>query len=432
MQALENTGRRSWVNTYPLCPNARMDEQNHQVQSRNGVIRLLGWNQYPQTSTAAANNRRNDRKCVQARGNSHMRRLKLLSLLSISSLALLVSGCGGGNSIGHTTQTTTFDNPGTQTVGVSLTLSATANSGLTVSFTSATPTVCTISGTPPTLGDAGTCTIDASVAGNSTYAAASQIAQSFTVNPAISPNTTIYITGYALTANSSGGPGNNLPEIWKQLVWISGNRGVGGLSYVTYTVSVYEEFQRHNRSFQDVTAYMPFFGDSDYKLTGRGEPRQLAGVMVAQNFFPTLGVKPALGRLFTPEECQKGGRPAVLLGHFFWQRQFAADPAIVGQAIILNNRPVTVVGVLPASFDFASVFSPGLKKDIYVPGIMDVMRDWGNTLTMMGRLKPGVTVVQAQAETEVLMPQLRAAHKEWFMDYTATADPVLNGAGMTA
>ena len=206
----------------------------------------------------------------------------------------------------------------------------------------------------------------------------------------------------------------------QQLVWISGNRGVGGLSYVTYTVSVYEEFQRHNRSFQDVTAYMPFFGDSDYKLTGRGEPRQLAGVMVAQNFFPTLGVKPALGRLFTPEECQKGGRPAVLLGHFFWQRQFAADPAIVGQAIILNNRPVTVVGVLPASFDFASVFSPGLKKDIYVPGIMDVMRDWGNTLTMMGRLKPGVTVVQAQAETEVLMPQLRAAHKEWFMDYTAT------------
>jgi len=65
-----------------------------------------------------------------------------------------------------------------------------------------------------------------------------------------------------------------------------------------------------------------------------------------------LGVKPALGRLFTPEECQKGGRPAVLLGYYFWQRQFAADPAIVGQAIELNNSPVTAVGVLPASFDF--------------------------------------------------------------------------------
>jgi hypothetical protein len=215
MQALENTGRRSWVKTYPLCPSARMDEQNHQVQSRNGVIRLLGWNQYPQTSTAAANNRRNDRKCVQARGNSHMRRLKLLPLLSISSLALLVSGCGGGNSIGHTTQTVTFANPGTQTVGVPLTLSSEASSDAAVTLTSATPAVCTVSGTTATFVTAGTCTIDASQSGNSTYAAASQVAQSFTVNPAISPNTTIYITGYALTANSAGGPGNNLPEIWK-------------------------------------------------------------------------------------------------------------------------------------------------------------------------------------------------------------------------
>ena len=215
MQASGNKGRRSWVNTYPLWPNARMDEQNHQVQSRNGVIRLLGWNQYPQTSTAAANNRRNDRKCVQARGNSHMRRLKLLPLLSISSLALLVSGCGGGNSIGHTTQTVTFANPGTQTVGVPLTLSSEASSDAAVTLTSATPAVCTVSGTTATFVTAGTCTIDASQSGNSTYAAASQVAQSFTVNPAISPNTTIYITGYALTANSSGGPGNNLPEIWK-------------------------------------------------------------------------------------------------------------------------------------------------------------------------------------------------------------------------
>jgi ABC-type antimicrobial peptide transport system permease subunit len=141
---------------------------------------------------------------------------------------------------------------------------------------------------------------------------------------------------------------------------------------------------------------------------------------VAGNFFPTLGVKPALGRLFTPKECQKGGRPAVLLGQFFWQRQFAADPAIVGRAIVLNNRPVTVVGVLPASFDFGSVFSPGLKMDIYVPAIMDELRNSGNTLTMMGRLKPGVTVAQAQAEVDVLMPQLRAAHKEWYNDYATT------------
>ncbi|MGC9945275.1 MAG: ABC transporter permease [Bryobacteraceae bacterium] len=206
----------------------------------------------------------------------------------------------------------------------------------------------------------------------------------------------------------------------RQLVWMSSERGVGGLSAVTYTVSVYEEFLRHNRSFEDVTAYDPFFGDSDYKLTGRGEPQQLAAVPVAENFFPTLGVRPFLGRLFTREECQKGGRAAVLLGYFFWQRQFAADPAIVGQALVLNNRPVTVVGVLPASFDFGSVFAPGLKMDIFVPGIMDLLRNDGNTLALLGRLRPGVTVAQAQAEVDVLMPQLRAAHKDWYEDY-ATA-----------
>ncbi|HUE21976.1 MAG TPA: ABC transporter permease [Bryobacteraceae bacterium] len=133
----------------------------------------------------------------------------------------------------------------------------------------------------------------------------------------------------------------------QRLVWMASERGVGGLSAVTYTVAAYEEFQRHNRSFQDVTGYDPFFGDSDFtKLTGRGEPQELSGVRVAENFLPTLGVQPALGRLFTPEECRKGGRLAVLLGHSFWQRQFAADPAIVGQALVLNNRPFTVVGVL--------------------------------------------------------------------------------------
>ena len=203
----------------------------------------------------------------------------------------------------------------------------------------------------------------------------------------------------------------------QRLVWMASDRGVGGLSAVTYTVAAYEEFQRHNRSFQDVTAYDPYFGDTDYKLTGRGEPQQVAGVAVAGSFFPTLGVKPALGRLFTPEECQKGGRPVALLGHLFWQRQFAADPSILGRAMVLNDLPVTVVGVLPASFDFGAVFSPGLKIDIYVPAIMDLYRNTGNTLALVGRLKPGVSVAQAQAEADILMPQIRAAHQDWYDDY---------------
>jgi len=82
---------------------------------------------------------------------------------------------------------------------------------------------------------------------------------------------------------------------------------------------------------------------------------------VAGNFFQTLGVEPMLGRLFTAEECQKNGRPAALLAHAFWKRQFASDATIVGKTITLNGEPVTIVGVLPDSFDFGSVFKTGSK-----------------------------------------------------------------------
>jgi predicted permease len=212
-----------------------------------------------------------------------------------------------------------------------------------------------------------------------------------------------------------------------QLTWFTSGRKVSaelraaaGLSTVTYTVGVFEELQRHNRSFQSLTSYNPFFGNSEYTLTGRGEPQPVAGVMVAENFFQTLGVKPILGRPFVPEECQKGGRPAVLLSYGFWQRQFGGDPSIAGQVITLSKTPVTVVGVLPPSFDFGAVFSPGLRFDVFVPAVMDQLRTWGNTLAVIGRLKPDVSVAEAQAEVDVLIPQFMAAHKEWRGDYTST------------
>ncbi len=210
------------------------------------------------------------------------------------------------------------------------------------------------------------------------------------------------------------------------MVWFAANGGKGGLSDQTYTVAAFEEFQRHNRSFQDVTSYQTFFNSIQYKLTGRGEPQPIVGVQVAENFFPMLGVQPTLGRLFTPDECRKGGRAAALLSYPFWQRQFGGDPAIVGRTITINaapadiTGPVTVIGVLPASFDFGSVFSPGMQVDFYVPAYMDFWRTWGNTVAVLGRLKPGVSLGQAQAEADILFPQLKAAHKDWFSDYKST------------
>ena len=103
----------------------------------------------------------------------------------------------------------------------------------------------------------------------------------------------------------------------------------------------------------------------------------------------------------------------MLLSHSFWMRRFAADPEIVGQPITLNNKPTTVVGVLPASFDFGSVFSPGARIDFLLPlPICEETNRYGNTLAVIGRLKPKVTIQTAQAEFDLIAAQVQQAHPE--------------------
>ena len=207
----------------------------------------------------------------------------------------------------------------------------------------------------------------------------------------------------------------------EQLVWFAGNHGRGGLSGVTYNVSSYEEYAKHARSFQEVTCYQAFWGSTEYNMTGHGDPKHVQAVMVANNFFHMMGVNPLLGRTFRPEEHAKGAALVSMLTYPFWQREFGGDPNVVGRTIEMNNKAVTIIGVLPQSFDFASVFSPGLRVDFFIPAYMDEIRNWGNTVAIVARLKPGVTLGQAQAEANILSPQFRAAHPEpdWFMEYTA-------------
>jgi predicted permease len=206
----------------------------------------------------------------------------------------------------------------------------------------------------------------------------------------------------------------------KQLVFISGADGKSGMSSITYSVDAYEEYKRQNQSFVDVTGYFAFSSSNNVKLTQHGDSLPVSGILVVSNIFPTLGVQPILGRSFAPEECQKNSQPVAMLSHAFWRRQFASNPSIVGQPITLDNKPVTVVGVLPETFDFGSVFFPGSRIDIFMPAILDDMRDWGNTLALIGRLKPDISVPQAQAEANIAFPRLHFSqkHPEWGGDYT--------------
>src|SRR5271170_3194133 len=207
----------------------------------------------------------------------------------------------------------------------------------------------------------------------------------------------------------------------EQLVWFTGNHGQGGLSGQTYNVGSFEEYQRHAQSFEEVTCYQAFWGSTAYNMTGHGDPQHVQAVMVANNFFHMLGVQPMLGRTFTAEEHNKGAAPVAMLTYPFWKQQFAGDPNILGKVVNFDNQSVTIIGVLPQSFDFATVFAPGLRFDFFIPAYLGQIRNWGNTVAILARLKPGISLSQAQAEVNVLSPQFRAAHPDpdWFMEYTA-------------
>ncbi len=191
----------------------------------------------------------------------------------------------------------------------------------------------------------------------------------------------------------------------RQLVWIAPPPTACGLSCATYSADAYEEFRDQSRAYQDVTGYMAFSTPDNMRLTGRGEPEPATSFEVIGNFFQVLGVQPAMGRLFTQDES-RGSHPIALLANAYWRRQFASDPAIVGKAIELNGTPVTIVGVLPDSFDFGAVFSPGAKVDLFTPLDLNLERDWGDIVTLVGRLKPGVTVAQALDDANRIAPNI--------------------------
>ena len=175
----------------------------------------------------------------------------------------------------------------------------------------------------------------------------------------------------------------------QRLVRIVEKNPRSGESSKTYTADATQDFQQQNQSFQSVSGYFAFTSPDNFKLVGNDQPVPVTGLLVADGFFQTLGVEPSLGRLYRSEEFVQHAPPVVLLSNPFWRRQFGGDRAIVGRTIHMNNTLVTVIGVLPATFDFGAVFSPGAKIDLFAPYIMDDFRDDGNDLALFGRLKPG-------------------------------------------
>jgi predicted permease len=180
-------------------------------------------------------------------------------------------------------------------------------------------------------------------------------------------------------------------------------------------VDQFLDLRAQNRSLAGLAGWAGGNGAGGWQLTGSGEPERVTAIPVTQNFFPLLGVAPELGAGFTAEDCNQraDAPPVVLLSHAFWRRRFAADPSVAGQRLILNDRAVSVAGVLPASFDFAALFAPGVPVDIFMPWpLTGETNRRGNTLKMIGRLKPGVSAESARAELKVLAERLNREHPD--------------------
>jgi putative ABC transport system permease protein len=148
--------------------------------------------------------------------------------------------------------------------------------------------------------------------------------------------------------------------------------------------------------------------ETSFNLTGDGEPERVSSYAVSANFFPLLGVQPVLGRSFLTEEDRPGGNKVVVLSYSLWQSRYGGDRNILDRAILLNGEKHSVVGVMPASFQF-------FAKDVrlWVPIALD-QEDWANRgghyLTVVARLKPGVSVTQAQADMNAVMHRIAVDH----------------------
>jgi predicted permease len=151
------------------------------------------------------------------------------------------------------------------------------------------------------------------------------------------------------------------------------------------------------------------YHDEYMSLTGAAKPERIYGALTTANYFDVLGIRPILGRTFLPEEgTLRAGAAVIVIGYAVWQNHFAGDPHIVGKTIQINRHPYSVIGVAPRDFTGCA---PGLRAELWIPLSMD--RDvWGADrparrgtfwLNVLGKLRPGVTTNQAQAELNLLM-----------------------------
>lgn len=173
------------------------------------------------------------------------------------------------------------------------------------------------------------------------------------------------------------------------------------------------DYQAGNEVFSDIAG----FTAQRLNLTGQGEPQRVEIARVSPSLFPLLGARPLQGRTFLPEEDQTGRNDVVILSHDFWQRYFGADPAVMGKVVRLDDRPFTIVGVMPPRFQFpynGASFQqpPALWVPLALTEREKQIRASDFQYGVIGRLKPGITLAQAQANIEAVATRFQQQHPD--------------------
>ena len=206
----------------------------------------------------------------------------------------------------------------------------------------------------------------------------------------------------------------------EQLVMLWENAAHQGFPKNTPSPANFLDWQKQAQSFTGIAA----MAERSFNLTGVGEPERLEGRRVSANLFELLGVPAMLGRTFVPED-DKPGTHVVLLSYSLWQRRFGSDPAVIGRALTLNGESYTVVGVMPRLVQLPGY--ENVNDQLWVPIAFpseEAAQRGNHFLEVIARMKPGVTLKQAQAEMETIAARLEQQYPDYNMRIGAVVVPL--------
>ncbi len=205
--------------------------------------------------------------------------------------------------------------------------------------------------------------------------------------------------------------------------WRLPKRGLNlGFDYYPWGRVDFLFFNRESKAFDAMGAFL----SQSFNLTGSGQPVRVDGLRASAGFFPSLGVRPEIGRIFTDKEDELGNEHEVILSDALWRQRFGADPDILGRSIQLNGAPYTVIGVMPRGFVFPranempDVFTFAPQVELWVPLALNrgsMVVNEPDELAVVARLKPGVSLAQAQADMDVMGKHLESGRPNgqgWF------------------